>query len=268
MPAPQEPSASNVLRTFAVLFGLLAVSNLLKPLGVSAETGFVFLGRRLTGMPNMIAAWAFAALLGSYAASIWRRSAAALPLGIAFACYVSANLFLFTLRSPVAEGNAKIFGLVYTLVALGGAWGAVAAMVREGYGRLDPEPGRVLMRSFAMLFALMALSNVLKPFAYSAETGFVLLGHRLSGTPNVVAALTFAAVLSAYAVGIWSEKRYAVSLGAGYALYVLANLVAWNFYKPEGTQTPILFAIPYLISAIGVSSGSAVLLWRHRERFQ
>ena len=120
----------------------------------------------------------------------------------------------------------------------------------------------------AILFALMALSNTLKPFAYSATTGFVLFGERLSGASNTIAALVFAVLLAFYAWAIWTERRIAVPLGFAYALYVLANLILWSFRKPEGTVTPAIFGIPYLLSAIGVSWGSALLLARHRDRFR
>lgn len=254
------------LRAFAVLFALLAVSNLLKPLEMGGQTGFVFLGRRLSGMPNLIAGWSFAVFLAAYASALWKEKAAALPLGLAYGAYVAANLFLFTMRSPAPEGNARLFGIVYTIFALGGAWGAVAAMLRTGFAQKDFAPGRILMRSFALLFALMALSNVLKPFAYTAGVGFVLFGHRLAGTANTAAALVFATLLAAYAVTLWREQRAALALGIGYAVYVIANLVLWQFYKPAGAEAPLLFMLPYLVSAIGVSSGSALLLWKHRDR--
>jgi hypothetical protein len=96
--------------------------------------------------------------------------------------------------------------------------------------------------------------------------GFVLLGHRLAGTANTIAALAFAAILATYAVSIWQEKKLALGLGLFYAAFVVVNLVLWSFNKPPGIETPAIFGIPYLISAIGVSSGSAYLLWRHRER--
>jgi hypothetical protein len=256
------------LRIFAVLFGLLAISNFLKPFGLDDQTGFVFMGRRLSGTPNLIAGWSFAVFLACYAAALWREKAAALPLGIAYAAYVSANLFLFTLRMPAPTGNAAIFGIAYTVIALGGAWGAVAAMMRAGFADRERVPGRVVLRSFALLFALMAVSDALKPFAYTPDVGFVLFGQRLAGTANTVAALTFSALLAIYAATIWVEKRLALQLGIAYAVYVLANLVLWNFRKPEGADAPMIFALPYLISAIGVSSGSALLLWRNRERLR
>jgi len=257
----------NLLRVFAVLFGLLAVSNFLKPMEFSSDQGFVFMGRRLDGMPNLIAGWTFAVFLVTYAVTLWRRSAAALPLGIAYAAYVSANLFLFTLRMPPpATSGDMIFGIVYTVVALAISWGAVVVMLRSGFAGLDPVPGRILLRSFAMLFALMALSNALKPFAYTGDVGFVLFGQRLAGMANTTAAVTFAALLATYAASIWSERQLALKLGVAYAIYVVTNLVLWTFRKPEGVETPMIFGILYLVSAIGVSSGAALLLWKHRAR--
>jgi hypothetical protein len=254
------------LRVLAVLFALLAVSNLAKPIEVGMDQGFVFFGRRLSGTPNLIAAWTFAVFLLGYASALWRERASALPMGIAYAAYVSANLFLFQLRMPAVEGNARIFGIVYTVLALGFSWGAVAAMVRAGFASRDHAPGRIALRACALLFALVALSNLLKPFAYTATVGFVLFGERLVGTPNVVAAIAFAAFLALYAQSIWNERRRALPLGVAYAAYVVANLVLWNFRKPEGTVTPLVFMVPYLISAIGVSSGAAYLLWKQRGR--
>lgn len=254
------------LRAFAVLFALLAVSNLLKPLELSGQQGFVFLGRRLSGVPNLIAGWSFAVFLAAYASSLWQEKAAALPLGVAYAAYVTANLFLFTLRSPAPEAGTRIFGLLYMAFALGGAWGAVATMWRSGLAARDAAPGRILMRASALLFALMALSDVLKPFAYTPEVGFVLFGQRQVGIANTVYALLFSSLLASYATCLWQERRAALTLGIGYAAYVAANLVLWQFRKPAEAVAPLLFSIPYLVSAIGVSGGSALLLWKHRDR--
>jgi len=254
------------LRVLAVLFGLLAVSNFVKPFTADDKTGFVFFGRRLDGTPNLIAGWSFAMLLAAYAAALWREKAAALPIGIAYAAYVTANLFLYVLREPAATGTAAIFGIAYTVVALGCAWGAVALMMRSGYADLDPVPDRLLLRSFALLFALMALSNALKPFAYTSDIGFVLFGERLAGQANAAAATTFSAILAVYAASIWMERKLALKIGLAYAAYVVVNLVLWSFRKPEGVETSLVFGVAYLLSAVGVSSGAALLLWRHRAR--
>jgi hypothetical protein len=254
------------LRVFAVLFAALVISNLAKPIGAEGQ-GFVFMGRRLEGAPNLIAAWSFAAYLAAYVRALWQSRPHALPMGIAYAAWVSANLFLFQIRMAASDNN-PIFGIAYAVLALGASWGAVAVMVREGFAAREAAPGRLVLRSFALLFAVMALSNLLKPFAHAETVGFVLLGQRLSGDANVVASLVFSAFLAAYAAMIWQERRVAVPMGTFYALYVLANLVLWNFRKPDGAEAPLLFAVPYLVSAIGVSGGAAFLLRRHAERFR
>lgn len=255
-----------ILRGFAVLFGLLAVSNLIKSLGFVEGWAFVFMGRRLTGLPNLIAGMSFGVFLGSYALSLWRARSHALPLGIAYAAYVSANVYLFQLRLPSMEGEVKLFGPLYILLATGTAWGSVVAMLRGGLDLSDVPGGRTLLRAFALLFSWMALSNFLKPFAYGATVGFVLLGERLTGTANVIAAVAFSAYLATYAHAIWNERSHALPMGVAYAVYVVLNLALWNVRKPEGSDAPLLFVIPYLISAVGVSSGAAYILYSHRER--
>ncbi len=259
------------LRIFAVLFGLLALSNFLQPLGLSPESGFVFLGKRLSGTPNLIAAWSFAVFLACYATALWRETATALPLGLAYAAYLHVSLhyaLLFTFRNAEPPfDSALVFG-IYTIAALGSAWGAVVVMLRRGLAKREHAPARILLRAFALLFALMALSNALKPFAYASDVGFILFGQRLRGTANVVAALTFSALLATYAVSLWGEKRRALPLAIAYALYVFANLVLWNIRTPEVERgaAPVIFSLPYLVSAVGVSSGAALLLWRYRKR--
>jgi len=121
------------LTTAAVLFALLGVSNLLKPLQMGGEhTGFVFFGQRLSGTANVILGPLFSIALLAYAVGIWRMRRWALPLGWAYAGYVIVNLFLFTVRNPEAsEPENRVFGLVYTAVALGVAWGAALILRRR-----------------------------------------------------------------------------------------------------------------------------------------
>src|SRR5262245_60946236 len=122
------------LTTAAVLFALLGISNLLKPLQMGGEhTGFVFFGQRLSGTANVILGPLFSIALLAYAVGIWRMRRWALPLGWAYAGYVIVNLFLFTVRNPEAsEPENRVFGLVYTAVALGVAWGAALILQRRG----------------------------------------------------------------------------------------------------------------------------------------
>jgi hypothetical protein len=119
------------LTTAAVLFGVLAVSNLSKPLQMGgARTGFVFFGERLSGMPNMILGPLFGIFLAVYAVGIWRMKRWALPMAWAYAAYVVANLLLFRFRTPQAPGEAgsPLFLIAYTIVAIGTSAGAAFAL--------------------------------------------------------------------------------------------------------------------------------------------
>jgi hypothetical protein len=121
------------LTTAALLFALLGISNLLKPLQIGGEqTGFVFFGQRLSGMANTILGPLFGIALLAYAVGIWLMRRWALPLGWAYAGYVLVNLFLFGVRNPEASDPPhRAFGLVYTAVALGVSWGAALILRRR-----------------------------------------------------------------------------------------------------------------------------------------
>ena len=120
----------------------------------------------------------------------------------------------------------------------------------------------------AVLFGLLAVSNMLKPLEIGAQTGFVFFGKRLSGTPNAVAGPLFGVFLAVYAIGIWRMRRYALPLSWVYAAYVLVNLALFSSRTPQppdaGAGTRI-FGIVYAIIAIGVSAGTAVVLSKRRN---
>ena len=122
------------LTTAAVLFGILAISNFLKPLALDAQTGFVFLGKRLTGTPNAVAGPIFGVFLALYAMGIWRMRRYALPMSRIYAAYVVVNLVLFPFRTP-APPNAgvghQIFGIVYAIVAIGVSVGTARVLAKR-----------------------------------------------------------------------------------------------------------------------------------------
>jgi hypothetical protein len=121
------PQRGRLLSIFAVLFVLLAISDLLKPFGFEGgETGFVFLGRRLSGAANAIMGPLFGIYLLLYAYRIWRMERSALVMGYVYAAYVIINLILFNLRNPVPPGiGYLVFGIVYSIIAIGVSSGAV-----------------------------------------------------------------------------------------------------------------------------------------------
>ena len=113
------------LRICGVLFCLLAVSNFTKFLEFDDHTGFMLFGMRQRGTPNLVFGWLFGIYLLIYGIGVMRMRAYALPMGVAYAVYVILNLILFTVRMPEEAFARPIFGLVYSIVAIGVSGGAV-----------------------------------------------------------------------------------------------------------------------------------------------
>ncbi len=130
-------SASRTLDVFALLFAVLAVSNLLKPLQIlGKETGFVLFGTRLEGTANAVAGPLFGLYLLVYAWSIWAGKGFALPLAVVYVVYVAINLVLFFMFSEQPGGAGyMVFGVVYAAIALGVSGGAVWLLYNQ---RLTP----------------------------------------------------------------------------------------------------------------------------------
>jgi len=125
----KRPDRGPLLTVLAVLFGLLAVSDLTKPLqesfGAGLRPGFVLFGHRLSGAANAVVGPLFGLYLIVYAAGIWRMRRWALPMGTIYAAYVIANLTLFQLRDPEPMREGLLFDAVYAVVAIGVSWGTV-----------------------------------------------------------------------------------------------------------------------------------------------
>lgn len=124
-----EARRGPVLTTFAVLFVLLAISNISKPLS-GGRAGFVFLGTKTTGVANAILGPAFGIFLLVYAVGIWRQKRWAVPMGWAYAAYVPINLVLFTIKTP-ESWQSPVFGLVYAAIALGVSWSSAIMLTRR-----------------------------------------------------------------------------------------------------------------------------------------
>jgi len=117
----------------------------------------------------------------------------------------------------------------------------------------------------AVLFALLALSNFLKPVLADAHTGFVFFGHRLSGVPNDVLGPVFGLLLVAYAIAIWQMRRLALPLGWFYAGYVVTNTVLFSIYTTDQPPSPA-FLVATLVLGLGVPIGSAIALTQKRAQ--
>ena len=121
------------LTTFAILLGMVAVSNLLKPLQLGgARTGFVFFGHRTSGTFNAILGPLFGIYLLVYALGIWRLRRFALPMSYAYAAYVIVNLIAFTVHGEGQPGvGYVVFSVIYALVAIGVSGGAALVLSRR-----------------------------------------------------------------------------------------------------------------------------------------
>ena len=121
------------LTILAILFAILAVTDILKPFHLEGPTtGLVFFGKRLSGTPDAILGPILGIILLIYAAGIWRMRRYALYLGYAYAIYVTVNLVLFSVRNPPpASRGDVIFGLAYIVFALAFSWGTAILLRRH-----------------------------------------------------------------------------------------------------------------------------------------
>ena len=132
-----------------------------------------------------------------------------------------------------------------------------------------PQRGRALT-IFAILFWILALSDVLKPLRLEgSDTGLVFFGNRLTGAANAILGPLFGIFLAVYAYGIWTMRRFALPMAHAYATYVILNLIIWSFNDPhEKSAGYMVFGVVYAAVAIGVSLTSAVLLTRRKAELR
>ena len=119
------------LKVCGVLFCVLAVSNFLKPLEMNAHQGFVFLGQRQHGLPNLVLGPLAGLFLAVYGVGVLRLRSYALPLARIYAGYVIVNLVLFTVRMSDEALARPLFGLVYSVIAIGVSSGCAMVLARN-----------------------------------------------------------------------------------------------------------------------------------------
>jgi len=122
------------------------------------------------------------------------------------------------------------------------------------------------LTTLAILFAILAVSDILKPLHLEgATTGLVFFGKRLSGTPDAILGPLLGIFLLVYAAGIWRMRRYAMYVGYAYAIYVTINLALFSVRNPPpASQGEMIFGIVYIVLALALSWGTAILLSRHQ----
>src|SRR5262245_45691316 len=118
-----------------------------------------------------------------------------------------------------------------------------------------------VLTTCAVLFALLAVSNFLKPFHLDPNAGFVFFGVKTHGIANAILGPAFGLLLATYALGIWQMRHWALPIAYAYAAYVILNLSLYSIRNAgsPGQPSPV-FMVAYIVVAVGVSAGSAVVL--------
>jgi len=120
------------------------------------------------------------------------------------------------------------------------------------------------LRICGILFCLLAVSNCTKFIEASPHQGFMLFGMRQHGLPNLFWGWVFGIYLAIYGVGVLRMRAWALPMGIAYAIYVVLNLILFTIRMPEEAWARPIFGLVYIIVAVGVSSGTVVLLRRNR----
>ena len=123
-----------------------------------------------------------------------------------------------------------------------------------------------LLTTITILFAILAFTDILKPLKLEGPTtGLVFFGTRQTGTANAILGPLMGLILLFYAAGIWRMRRYAMLLGWLYAVYVIVNLVLYTqLNQPAKTSGEMIFGVVYMILAIAMTVGTAIILTRRR----
>ena len=127
-----RPHRGTLLTALAILFGLAAIQDILKPLHLEGPTtGLVFLGTRLSGSGNLAMSVVLAVFLASYAVGVWRMNRYALTLGFIYAVYVLFNVVIFPIKYAGQNNGspAFLFGFVISAIAI--PWASVLLLWRR-----------------------------------------------------------------------------------------------------------------------------------------
>jgi hypothetical protein len=107
------------LTIFALLFGLLAISNFSKPLSHDPGVGFVFMGVRLKGTGNDIMGPLFGICLLIYAYGIWTMRRFALPVAYIYTAWVIVNMVLYSMKNHSETPPSLAFTIGATAIGIG-----------------------------------------------------------------------------------------------------------------------------------------------------
>ena len=124
--------------------------------------------------------------------------------------------------------------------------------------------GKRTLQIFAILIALRALTDVLKPLG--AGSGFVFFGKFLTGGACNILAPIVGVLLLVYAYGLWRLRRFAVPMGIAYGVLVTINLAAFPMLQGLPERFNVLAYVAFALIGLGVSWGAVWLLLQRREQ--
>jgi hypothetical protein len=122
----------------------------------------------------------------------------------------------------------------------------------------------VTLTILAALFALLAISNFAKPLSHDPHVGFVFLGTRLSGMPNMILGPLFGIILAVYAYGVFALRKFALPIAYVFTVWVVVNMIMYTIKHQSEPQPQLAFAIGSTVVGIGVPLVSAIVLYRRR----
>jgi hypothetical protein len=133
--------------------------------------------------------------------------------------------------------------------------------IGEGSTMAEKSRGAALT-VFALLFALLAISDFAKPLQHSEGVGFVFAGTRLTGAGNAIMGPLFGALLLIYAYGIWTMRRWALPASYVYAGWVIGNMIMYTLKNRGAPQPSPVVAIASTAIGIAVPLAAAIVLSR------
>jgi hypothetical protein len=117
-----------VRKLVALLVAIRALTNFGKPF--SPGSAFVVFGRLMRGMASTVVAPLFGVGMLVYAYGLWQARPWALPVGIAYAVWATANVVLFPLIEGVPAQFAPWMYALFAIPGVVGPWLAVWLLIR------------------------------------------------------------------------------------------------------------------------------------------
>jgi hypothetical protein len=118
----------------------------------------------------------------------------------------------------------------------------------------------VSLTIFSILFAIVAITDFLKPFHLFPNDGFVFLGTKLTGASNAVMGPLFGIVILVGAYGIWAMRKFALPIAYLFVLSVMLNMLLYTVKSGAARPLPIA----NVVVGIGVPLALAIILHRRR----